>query len=381
MGNARLNMKSLKDGHRKAIGLEKPSIESYVVPKKPTERILERYFTPEIVDLLKDVHVHVVKKAWFIMAHSLLDAGAVVLDAGCHDGETTYTMAVLHPDCKFIGLDIDAALIKKANQKFSLPNLSFQVGNIYTDLGEENYDLIINSFFLHEVYSASFYNEKLIQLALEKQYKALRSNGTLLVRDYVNPNPAEYVLIEFTDKIASGDTFETLSEAELLIWFSDHARSKSLNDDVFGGSGFFLEELPPNYPGTRLFRIPAKWANEFILRKNNREKLREELTKEYAFFTETEFRKHLRDLGARVAYSAPHWDEGFIKARYTGAIRLYKEDGTKIGPPATSHMIVAQKVENNASQVLMERRASRAKTGSVFLRTVKDERTGAITDI
>lgn len=84
----------------------------------------------------------------------------------------------------------------------------------------------------------------------------------------------------------------------------------------------FLEELPANYPRTRLFRVPSKWANEFILRKDNRELLREELSKEYAFYTETEFRKVLRGFGARIAYTAPHWDEGFIKARYTGGSRL-----------------------------------------------------------
>lgn len=381
MGNPRLKKDSLKEGHRKAIGFEKPPMESYVAPKKPTEKILERYFPAETVELLKDVHVHVVKKAWFIMAHALLNPGAKILDAGCRDGEMTYVMAALYPDCQFIGLDVDAIAVRQATEKFNLPNLQFEVGNIYTDLGENNYDLIVNSFFLHEVYSASFYNEKLIQLALEKQYKALRPNGLLIIRDYINPAPGEYVLMEFTDKTPSGDTFDTMSEADLLVWFSDHARAKSLAEDQISGSGFFLEELPPNYPRTRLFRVPAKWANEFILRKNNRDKLREELSKEYAFFTETEFRKHLRGLGARVAYTAPHWDEGFIKARYSGAMRLYKEDGTKIGPPATSHIIVAQKVENNTSQVLMERRTSRAKTGSVYLRTVKDERTGAMTDI
>jgi SAM-dependent methyltransferase len=372
---------SLKSGHRKAIGFDKPPIETYVAPKKPTEVILERYFDAKSVELLKNIHVNVVKKAWFTMAHALLDPKSVVLDAGCRDGEVTYAMAALYPHLYFVGLDVNAAAIERANATYSLPNLRFEVGNIYTDLPENGYDLIVNSFFLHEVYSASFYNDKLIQLALERQYKALKPNGIFLVRDYINPAPGEYVLMEFTDKAASGDTFETLSEAELLVWFSEHARAKSLADDQSFASGFFLEELPANYPRTRLFRVPSKWANEFILRKDNRELLREELSKEYAFYTETEFRKVLRGFGARITYTAPHWDEGFIKARYTGAIRLYKEDGTKIGPPPTSHVIVAQKVMNNTSQVLMERRTSRAKTGSVYLRTVRDDRSGAMVDL
>lgn len=344
-------------------------------------RVMERFFTNDRAELLKDIPPHVVKKAWFTMSHALLNPGSVVLDAGCHSGKMTYAMAVLYPGFEFIGMDMDAALVAEISKKFSRPNLRFQVGNIYTDLAENSYDLIINSFFLHEVYSASFYNERLIQLALEKEYKALKPQGLLIIRDHLNPPPSEYVQIEFTDKTPSGDTFETLSEAELLVWFADHARSKNTSEDNLGNSGFFLEELPPNYPRTRLFRVPAKWAYEFILRKNDRQKLREELSKEYAFYTEQELRKYLRSLGARVAYTAPHWDEGFIKSRYHGALRLYREDGTKLGPPPTNHILVARKLAENTSQVVQERRTSRARTGGVYIRSVRNDKTGAIADI
>lgn len=388
----RLKKDTLRQGHRKAMGLDDsaqipppsaPDTES-PPPKKAEEgysRTMERFFTSDRVELLKDIPPHIVKKAWFTMSHALLNPGAIVLDAGCQTGEMVYVMAVLNPHFEFIGMDVNPSFIRQATAAFKRPNLKFVVGNVYTDLGEKQYDLIINSFFLHELYSASFYNDRLVQMALEKEYKALRNNGTLIIRDYVSPNPGEYVLIEFTDKGVSGDTFETMSESELLIWFADHARAKSSGDDNLGASGFFLEELPPNYPKTRLFRVPAKWAYEFILRKDNREKMRDELSKEYAFYTEQEFRKQLRGFGARVAYTAPHWDEGFIKSRYTGAIRMYKEDGTKMGAPATNHIMVARKVAENTSQVVMERRTSRARTGSVYIRSVRDEKSGSITDI
>ncbi len=384
----RLKKDTLSQGHRKAISHdEEKSVASSPrsnsgIPSTNGKytRTMERFFTSDRVELLKDIPPHIVKKAWFLMSHALLNPGAKVLDAGCNTGEVTYTMAVLNPNFEYIGLDVNPADIREASAKYKRPNLKFQVGNIYTDLAEDTYDLIINSFFLHEIYSASFYNDRLIQMALEKQYKALKDRGSLIIRDYLNPTPGEYVQMEFTDKVPSGDTFETLSEAELLIWFADHARAQQGNE-TSSDCGFFLEELPPNYPRTRLFRIPAKWAYEFILRKDNRAKMREELSKEYAFYTEQEFRKHLRGLGARVAYTAPHWDEGFIKSRYTGAMRLYKEDGTKLGPPPTNYILVARKVAENTSQYVMERRTSRARTGSVYLRSVRDEKSGAISDI
>ena len=223
-------------------------------------------------------------------------------------------------------------------------------------------DVIINSFILHEVYSASYYNERLIRHTLDEQYAALKDHGVIIIRDHLMPNPGEYVLIEFKDLASTGDDIDSLSEADLLIWYSEQARAKHHPD----GAGFFLEELPPNYPRTRLFRVPAKWAYEFILRKDNRQKLQDELSKEYAFYTEQDFRKDLRALGARVTYSAPHWDEGFIKSRVHGHIRLYREDGTPMGPPPTSSIIIAEKIAQKTSQIVLERRASRARAGSLY---------------
>lgn len=386
MAMARLKKNILKQGHRRAMGFATPPHEAQVSGKDggqtaAYERVMKRYFSPERAASLKVIPPHIVKKAWFTMAHALLEPGSTVLDVGCQSGDFTYAMAVLNPELRFVGIDINPGAIRDAIELRHAPNLTFQVGNIYSDLGENQYDLIIDSFFLHEAYSASFYNERLIQLALERQYKALKPNGSLIIRDYLSPPENRYVLIEFTDKNPSGDTYETMSDAELLIWFSEHARAKTQTDDSINESGFFLEELPPNYPLTRLFRVPEKWAYEFILRKDNRKRLREELAKEYAFYTEGELSKQLRGLGARISYSAPHWDEGFIKTKYLGAIRLYKEDGTKMGPPPTNHIIVAKKVQDKTSQVLVERRASRNKTGSVYLRSVRNENTGAVSDI
>ncbi|HNQ91965.1 MAG TPA: methyltransferase domain-containing protein [Alphaproteobacteria bacterium] len=366
---------SLLQGHRKAIGLDKEPL-----PQPPTQEEIP-VATGDMVSLLKDIPAHIVKKAWFTLSHLLLDSGAKVIDAGCRDGAMSYVMAVMKPDVNFVGMDIDASTIRKAQKNYRLPNLSYQVGNIYTDMPENSTDAIINSFFLHEIYSDSFFNERLIELALQKQYKALREGGTLLIRDYLNPTTNEYVLIEFTDSGATGEDFETCSEADLLVWFSEHARSKSLKSGEDEASGFFLEELPPNFPRTRLFRIPEKWAHEFIIRKDNRETLKEELSKEYAFYTEADFQKHFTALGARLSYSAPHWDEGFLKSRYTGKIRLYDEAGNKLGPPPTNHILVVQKIAERTSQTVQERRMSRTRNGSVYVRTVRNDNNGTISDI
>ncbi|MCB1557928.1 MAG: methyltransferase domain-containing protein [Alphaproteobacteria bacterium] len=368
---------SLLQGHRKAIGFGKEALPQPdsnagrpAIPDQPIEV------------LLKDIPAHIVKKAWFTLSHILPESGATIVDSGCNTGEMTYVMAALKPDANFIGLDVSATCIKQAQKKYKLNNLTYNVGNIYTDLQENSVDAIVNSFFLHEIYSESYFNERLIELALQKQYKALKENGILVIRDYINPSNAEFVQIEFTETGPAGDTFDTCSDADLLVWYSENARTKSLKDDLSGNDcGFFLEELPSNFPRTRLFRIPEKWAYEFILRKDDREKLKQELSKEYAFYSETDFQKHLNALGARLYYFAPHWDEGFLKTRYTGKIRLYDESGNKMGPPPTNHIMVIQKIAEKTSQAVQERRTSRTRNGSVYLRTVRDDRTGSLSDI
>jgi SAM-dependent methyltransferase len=365
------SQKSLSIGHRKAIGLESQKTAS-------SGQVAKRIFKDDRVEPLQDIPPHIIKKAWFTLAHTLLDKGAHVLDVGCTDGAMAYTMAALNPDIKVTGVDINADMISKAQKNYSLPNLSFRVGDIFSNLAPpDSIDVIINSFILHEIYSSSFYNERLIRQALEAQYKALKEHGVIVIRDHLMPTPNEYVLIEFKDTPSTGDDLMSLSEADLLIWYSNMARAKHHPD----GAGFFLEELPPNYPRTRLFRLPSKWAWEFFLRKDDPALLEEELAKEYAFYTEQDFRKDLRALGARVSYTAPHWDEGFIQSRFKGHMRLYREDGTPMGPPPTSSIIVAEKIAQKTSQLVQERRTSRARAGSLYVRTVRDDRSGQISDI
>lgn len=360
-----------KSGQRKAPEKEAPG-------KGVSATRIRHLFPEEQYNLLKSLPVHIIKKAWFTAAHLLLDDDAVVADIGCQNGAMAYALAVLQPTWTIIGVDLNPHLIRHAETTYQRPNLSFRVGNIYEDaLAENSTDAIINSFLLHEIYSDSQYNDNLIERTLERQYRALKENGFLLVRDHTMPPPGEYVLMELKDLPSKSASVEQMSEPDLLIWFSEKARSGHHAD----GAGFFLEELPARYPNTRLFRLPYKWAKEFILRKDERVKLEEELAKEYAFITEHDLRRTLRGLGARITYSAPHWDSAFVKSRYERKVWMYRDDGVAIGPPPTSHLVVAQKIGKNKSQVLHERRNARQKVGQLTVTAVRDDRTGQISDI
>ncbi len=340
---------------------------------------LEEYFERR-AELLKDVDYKIVRKAWFTLAHLLLNENARVADMGCDDGLMTFCMAVLAPNLRFVGIDKSKRQINKAKELYEdkVHNLEFLNADASSDFAKpETYDAVINSYILHEVYSGSRYNGKIVSETLKNHFTMLKEGGTIFIRDYARPPPEEYVLMEMPDLSSDSDELLKMSETDLLIWYSEHARPRQ---DA-GCGGFFLEELPPRFPKTRLFRLPYKWAYEFLMRKDDRDKWDKELPMEYTFFTEREFRTELRGLGARVEYSAPFWDDDFIDDRFEGRFRLYKNDGTPQGHPPTCYIAVARKMKDRQSLLIGERRPSKTPESSIRIAAMRNDVSGEITDV
>ncbi|MCB9982215.1 MAG: class I SAM-dependent methyltransferase [Rhodospirillales bacterium] len=328
--------------------------------------------------LLRDIDPAVIRKAWFTLSHLLLDEDAHVIDMGCDDGAMTYAMAAMNPKVKFTGLDKAKRQVNKAKEKYRLFNLDYKVGDASSEIFEpESIDAVINSYILHEIYSASRYNERVVSETLGKQFKAMKKGGVMFIRDYAHPPPEEFVLLEMPDEPSTGKDLAHLSAPDMLVWYAEHARPKQ---DA-GCGGFFLEELPERFPRTRLFRLPYKWAYEFIMRKDDRSHWESELPKEYTFFTPLEFRKELSALGARVQYSGPQWDDDVIKEKFEGRFRLYKDDGTPLGDPPTGYIAVSYKMAERKSLHIEERRPSSTNSGNLKITAMRNENTGEIVDV
>ncbi len=329
-------------------------------------------------ELLKDVPYQEVRRAWNTLSHLLIDEGSTVLDMGCGNGQITYAMAALNPHINFIGVDKSRKIIKEASDTYITHNLEFKIGDISSDLFEpESIDAIINSYTLHRVFSDARYNERIITDTLHKQFAMLKNGGTMFIRDYAKPTGNEFVLIEMHDEKSTSEELADLSEVDLLIWYSNHARPKQNP----GCGGFFLEELTPRFPRTRLFRLPYKWAYEFIMRKDNRELWDSRLPFEYTFFTVQEFRHELRNLGARMQYSAPHWDDDYIKDNFDGHFRLLQSNGDPIGDPPTSFIAVAKKLPERTSLDINERRIVQDEAGELSIKTLRDQKDGTLLDV
>lgn len=313
------------------------------------------------------------------MSHLMLSPGSRIVDMGCDNGSMTYTMAVMHPDLNFTGIDQNPKNIKHAKKHFQRDNLEFVQGDIRknADLEEEQYDAVVNSFILYEIFSQTKYNEQAVINTLQNQFKLLKKDGVMFIRDYSMPSPGSYVMLEMPDKPSINKELKNMSEADLLVWYSENARPGGLP----GCNGFFLEELPPRFPQTRLFRLPYKWAYEFIMRKDDRNNWAQDLPKEYTFFTQREYRKNLRSLGARVLYTAPHWDDKLIRDKFEGHFRLYDDYGKPLGAPPTSFIAVSQKRDEQDSLCLHERRPSTKIEGQIKISSMRDEASGNVVDL
>ncbi|MES2729752.1 MAG: class I SAM-dependent methyltransferase [Pseudomonadota bacterium] len=327
---------------------------------------------------LPEVSSNALRRGWFMGSHLLLPPGATIADIGCRTGDQAYTIAALHPEWNIVGIDLDADTLDQARQTYARDNLRFSRQNAWSlEAEDSSFDAVINAFTLHEIYSNTNLNDRIVTRTLAEHVRVLRQDGYLLLHDYVLPSAAAYVLMEFPVTGATGQTVDAMSEADLLVYFSRAARVGQHG----AITGFYLEELPPHFPHTRLFRLPYKWAYEFMLRKDDRADFTANLAKEYAFYTEWDYRRELRSLGLRIVYSSPHWDESFINECCEGRFRLYREDGSPLAFPPTSQIILAQKIDNPRSVALQELRNTGDRPSTISIQAMRNDVTGHITDI
>lgn len=343
-----------------------------------SRKILSHLFDQETVELLENIPLKVIRDTWVMVSHLLLDDGAIVQEVGCRSGESAYTLAVLKPSWSITAIESCPQSIAYAKTHYHRPNLTYVEQDLTKAVAPEStFDAIINSFVLHEIYSDAYYNMNSVEDTLEVQYKALKDKGLMFIRDYTAPKDDDYILMEFKSDQSKGNQLEDLSEADLLIWFSENART----GEALKTGGFYLEELPARFPNTRLFRLPHKWACEFILRKGNRTIMEEDLDTEYTFATQKELRQEIRAFGGRLVYTASNWDDDFITKNVFGKFKLYTEKEDPISTPPTSYTMLVQKVKKQESLRYQEWRTSRDKPSQLTIQSMRHTQTGKVIDI
>lgn len=296
-------------------------------------------------ELLKGISPEVIKLARSTMAHLLLKDNAKVVINHCANGVLAYVIATLNPSLNITAIDSNLKEIEVAKGEYKAPNLQFKCGSIRDDIvPEASVDAVINSYALHDVYFESGRNQSEVIQTIQAELKTLKNGGSLFIESHLAVSDDEFVLAELPDNAQN---------AQLLKDYAEEAGSKDKKL-----KGFYLEEMPPRFPKTKLFKLSAKWLREFILHTDNLINWDVDRHKEYSFFKYHDFTNLFKQLGARVTYAAPQWDQRIVQARNKNKIRVFDENGTPRPTPETSFAFVVQKLENKSSLTIQEHKPS-----------------------
>lgn len=334
----------------------------------------------EKAKLLKGMDKTMAQKLAFTSAHFQLSEGARILDVGCGTGYGSYQFALFNPHLQVVALDYDRDYIERARQEYRLPNLTFVQGDARNfDGGGEKFDAIFNSSIQHEVFSFSDYSQKAVIDSLQTQMNNVRDGGIILIRDFVRPeNPEAMVYLDLPNETSTGTDPKDLSAQDMLRLYAQWACAEKPEPQ----RGFFLEHLAGEAePGWQRFYLQHDWANEFILRKDYRDRFFIEAKEKYGYFTPKEYRTIPESLGARVLYTSPYANPWIVENRMKGKLRLFNENRESICLPPTNFVCVMQKVPAGDGVVVREHKVSGHELQYLKTESFRHRKTAEVRDL
>ena len=134
------------------------------------------------VPLYKEGHELIVKLSDYFVKED-----SICYELGSSTGTLTHKLAKRHEfrEAKFIGVEIEADMVKKANELYRSSNLSFVCDDM-TTMTLEKADLIVS------YYTIQFIHPKLRQQLFDKIYESLNWGGAFLLYEKVRANDARF---------------------------------------------------------------------------------------------------------------------------------------------------------------------------------------------
>lgn len=288
-------------------------------------------------------------------------SGAVVCDLGFGTGLGTYDLAKLYPENQIIGIDIDPNSLKHAQERYQASNLKFYQGDISeTTLPAESADVVFCSSILHEVLSYApidRFHPKHLHKVLDANVAMLKPGGMYIVRDFIAaPWPHHvYLDLKTTDGSAEG-SFKELSSVALFKHFTANFICRAypqgdIDRDVF-------DQGKPR-SGWQRFLVPARIAQEFILRRKYTERWLDEMKEEYCYASQSEFEEMFAARGLRLIV-AQEVHNPWIRANwFEGNYTVSNLAGNRLPFPPTNFLIVGEKVAPGSGVRIAETASSR----------------------
>ncbi len=341
--------------------------ETYSAQRRGDRGAYERY--------LRGMDTSMRQKVALTAAH-LLSEGKIA-DMGMGSGTGSEALAALYPALEVVGVDVEPTMVELAQERYNLENLSFVVGDIAKPVfPEASLDGILNSSVLHHVTSFNGYAPERASEALETQAKQLTDRGILIVRDFVAPAD-QTVLLDLPDN--DSESFADLATVSTAALFERFAKTYRPLCDA-PGFAYEMVESSETKAGWKRYRLAARHAVEFVLRKDYRRDWDSELLEAYLYFTQPEFEQSYADMGLRVLASTSIWNPWIVRNRFEGKFEWRNEQGAMLEFPATNYIIVGEKVPDNEG-VRFKEGKTQAPTGFLQLEYYRHRKTGSVVDL
>lgn len=175
-----------------------------------------------------------------------LESGMTVADMGCGVGGLVSWLAIQYPNITFKGVDAADNLISAATERFKVPNLSFEVADYSSDVGQPHaFDIIVSVFGVEFGAGPSLpCGIDIHSMRGSPSYKAISDDVSPAFRSWrtaAKPNSKLLFLVR-----ASG--------AEHLLPVLDAAQKNGWRWDLKGSQMAFIFEGGPEAPPTQ--RMP-----------------------------------------------------------------------------------------------------------------------------
>lgn len=280
----------------------------------------------------------------------------VIADMAFGSGSMADHLAALFSDSfMVVGIEIDETAIRHGRDTYSRPNLSFELGDIETQIFPSgSLDGIFNSSSGHHLTSFNQFDVSHIERMFDNHAVQLKDWGLLAFRDFVRPSdPAAVILhLRNNDGALEGEVGALSTSALFRNRFAPDFRSSTVGEE--GVKYVSVESKNPEFDA---FELSFRDANEFILRKDYRvseDNWSRELQEEYTYFTSEQFIEACRSRGLRIILAGPQFNPWIIENRYKEKVLLSDKSGEEIPFPGTNYLLIARKVPNDVGVDFVE---------------------------